>query len=156
MRPHRRCGRTTCELILSGDGRNYSTLDVLSHEVISFIAATPSFLVSAPHRRQIFVVLAVTAPDNAAVCQSFPASLPARLRMRSSDRVQCLRTEESFRMARNRTNAPKQITWIICLILYVVALLAHFRVVHVPGDVAEWSWIIGYGLLLLAVQMRGL
>jgi hypothetical protein len=59
-------------------------------------------------------------------------------------------------MARNRTNAPKQVTWIICLILYVVALLAHFGVVHVSGNIAEWSWIIGYGLLLLAVQMRGL
>jgi hypothetical protein len=59
-------------------------------------------------------------------------------------------------MARNGTNAPKQITWIICLILYVVALLAHFGVVHVPGNVAEWSWIIGFGLLLLAAQVRGL
>ena len=52
--------------------------------------------------------------------------------------------------------APKQITWIICLILYVVALLAHFGIVHVTGDIATWSWIIGFGLLLAAVQIRGL
>ena len=52
--------------------------------------------------------------------------------------------------------APKEITWIICLILYIVALLAHFRVVSVPADVALWSWIIGFGLLLLAVRLRGL
>lgn len=52
--------------------------------------------------------------------------------------------------------APKQATWIICLVLYLVALLAHFGVVHVGRDVAVWSWIIGYGLLLVAVRVRGL
>lgn len=52
--------------------------------------------------------------------------------------------------------APKQITWIICLVLYLVALLAHFGVFRVEGDIAVWSWIIGYGLLLAAVQVRGL
>jgi hypothetical protein len=52
--------------------------------------------------------------------------------------------------------APKQITWIICLVLYVVALLAHFGIVHVSGDIATWSWIIGFGLLLVACQVRGL
>ena len=55
-----------------------------------------------------------------------------------------------------RGKAPKQITWIICLILYVVALLAHFGVVRVDATIATWSWIIGYGLLLLAVQVRDL
>ena len=52
--------------------------------------------------------------------------------------------------------APTQIIWVICLVLYVVALLAHFGVVRISGDIAVWSWIIGYGLLLAAVQMRGL
>ena len=59
-------------------------------------------------------------------------------------------------MARGGGKAPKQITWLICLVLYLVAVLAHFRVVQVRADVATWSWIIGYGLLLLAVQLRGL
>lgn len=59
-------------------------------------------------------------------------------------------------MARAAGKAPKQITWIICLILYVVALAAHFAVVKVGGDIAAWSWIIGFGLLLAAVQVRGL
>lgn len=53
-------------------------------------------------------------------------------------------------------NAPKQITWIICLVLYLVALLAHFGVLHTDSGIAVWSWIIGYGLLLVAVQVRGL
>ena len=52
--------------------------------------------------------------------------------------------------------APKQITWLICLVLYLVAVLAAFGVVRVRGDVALWSWVIGYGLLLLAVRLRGL
>lgn len=59
-------------------------------------------------------------------------------------------------MARGAGKAPKQITWIICLILYVVALAAHFAVIKVSGDIATWSWIIGFGLLLAAVQVRGL
>lgn len=52
--------------------------------------------------------------------------------------------------------APKQVTWIICLVLYVIALLAYFGVVHPGGQIAAWSWIIGFGLLLVAVQVRGL
>ena len=59
-------------------------------------------------------------------------------------------------MARGSGNAPKQITWLICLVLYVVALLAHFGVAKIGGSVAYWSWIIGFGLLLLATQVRGL
>ena len=59
-------------------------------------------------------------------------------------------------MARGAGKAPKQITWVICLVLYLVALLAHFGVLHVRADIAVWSWIIGFGLLLAAVQVRGL
>ena len=55
-----------------------------------------------------------------------------------------------------RTNAPKLITWIICLVLFIVAVLAHFRMIHVSSDIATWSWIIGYALLLVAVQVKGL
>jgi len=55
-----------------------------------------------------------------------------------------------------RGNAPKQITWVICLVLYLVALLAHLGVVRIDSGIAVWSWIIGYGLLLVAVQVRGL
>lgn len=59
-------------------------------------------------------------------------------------------------MARGTGKAPKQITWIICLVLYIVALVAHFGLVRMTGDIASWSWIIGFGLLLAAVQVRGL
>lgn len=59
-------------------------------------------------------------------------------------------------MARGSGKAPKQITWIICLILYVVALVAHFGLVRVDANIAQWSWIIGFGLLLAAVKIRDL
>jgi hypothetical protein len=60
-------------------------------------------------------------------------------------------------MARSaQANAPKQITWIICLILYLIAALSHFHVLHLGGNLAEWSWIIGFALLLVATQVRGL
>jgi len=55
-----------------------------------------------------------------------------------------------------RSNAPKFVTWAICLVLYAVALSAHFGLVHVRADIATWSWIIGFGLMLLAVRVRGL
>ena len=53
-------------------------------------------------------------------------------------------------------SAPKQITWLICLLLYIVALLAAFGVVSIDSQLALWSWVIGFGLLLVAVQVRGL
>ena len=55
-----------------------------------------------------------------------------------------------------RGNAPKQITWVICLVLYLVALAAYLGVVRIDSGIAMWSWIIGYGLLLVAAQVRGL
>jgi hypothetical protein len=56
----------------------------------------------------------------------------------------------------NRGKAPTTVTFLICLVLYAVALLAHFGAVHLSPQIAEWSWIIGFGLLLLAVRVRGL
>ena len=53
-------------------------------------------------------------------------------------------------------SAPKQLTWLICLFLYIVALLATFGVISMDSQLALWSWIIGFGLLLVAVQVRGL
>lgn len=60
-------------------------------------------------------------------------------------------------MARSVGNAPKQITWVIALVLYVVALLGTFGVVdQISAQIAQWSWIIGFGLMLLATKLKGL
>ncbi len=55
-----------------------------------------------------------------------------------------------------QTSAPKLVTWIISLVLFVVAIVAHFGIIHVSPDIASWSWIIGYALLLVAVRVKGL
>jgi hypothetical protein len=57
---------------------------------------------------------------------------------------------------KNSGKAPTMVVWIISLVLYVVALAAHFGVANIGGPVATWSWIIGFGLLLVACRVRGL
>jgi hypothetical protein len=46
--------------------------------------------------------------------------------------------------------------WVICLVLFLVALAAHFDLAQIDEPVASWSWIIGLGLLLVACRVRGL
>ena len=55
-----------------------------------------------------------------------------------------------------RGKAPRQVTWIICLLLYIIAAAAHFGMIRIGGGLADWAWIVGYALLLIAVQVRGL
>jgi hypothetical protein len=60
-------------------------------------------------------------------------------------------------MARAVASAPKQITWIIALVLYAVALLGTFAVVaQITGQITQWAWIIGFGLMLVATKVRDL
>ena len=56
----------------------------------------------------------------------------------------------------NTGKAPTTAVWLISLILYLIALAAFFGVVRVSGQIASWSWIIGFGLLLIACRVRGL
>ncbi len=57
---------------------------------------------------------------------------------------------------RTTTNAPKNVTWIICLVLFIIALVTHFGVIRVDPLISTWSWIIGFTVLLLACRLRGL
>lgn len=57
---------------------------------------------------------------------------------------------------RNSGKAPTMIIWVVCLILYIVALAAHFGLAKIGAPVASWSWIIGFGLLIAACRIRGL
>lgn len=52
--------------------------------------------------------------------------------------------------------APTLVVWVISLVLFLVALAAQFGVVRVDAQIATWSWIIGYALLLIACRVRGL
>ena len=57
---------------------------------------------------------------------------------------------------RNAGQAPTMVSWTISLLLFIVALVAHFGVASVPEPFATWSWILGFGLLLAACRIRGL
>ncbi|MEO7726148.1 MAG: hypothetical protein ABIS45_02770 [Burkholderiales bacterium] len=57
---------------------------------------------------------------------------------------------------RNSGKAPTMVVWLISLVLFIVALAAHFDVVRIPEPIATWSWIVGLGLLLIACRVRGL
>ncbi len=57
---------------------------------------------------------------------------------------------------RNSGKAPTMVVWVICLVLYLVALVAHFGIVRIDPQIAVWSWIIGCGLLLVACRVREL
>lgn len=59
-------------------------------------------------------------------------------------------------MVRGGGNAPKTSTFLIALLLYAVALAAHFRWVRIDAAIGDWAWIIGFGLLLVGVKLRGL
>ena len=52
--------------------------------------------------------------------------------------------------------APTLVVWVISLVLFLVAVLAQFGVIRPGAQVAAWSWIIGYALLLIACRVRGL
>ena len=56
----------------------------------------------------------------------------------------------------NSGKAPTFVVWVICLVLYLVALAAQFGIVRIDSQIAVWSWIIGFGLLLVACRVRGL
>ena len=57
---------------------------------------------------------------------------------------------------RNSGKAPTFVVWVISLVLYVVALASAFGVISIVGSIGMWSWIIGFGLLLVACRVRGL
>jgi hypothetical protein len=55
-----------------------------------------------------------------------------------------------------RTQAPKQVTLIISLVLWLIGLLAGLGVVHTPSNVAFWSLVIAGLLLMLGSLFDGL
>ena len=57
---------------------------------------------------------------------------------------------------RNSGKAPTMAVWVISLVLFLVALVAHFGLLKIPDPFAAWSWILGFGLLLVACRVRGL
>lgn len=52
--------------------------------------------------------------------------------------------------------APTMAVWVISLVLFILAVLATFGVIRPGAEITTWSWIIGFGLLLIACRVRGL
>ena len=52
---------------------------------------------------------------------------------------------------RNSGKAPTMAVWVISLVLFLVALAAHFRIARIGEPVANWSWIVGFALLLICL-----
>jgi hypothetical protein len=57
---------------------------------------------------------------------------------------------------RGTGSGTKQVTWVVCLVLYLVALATHFGIIHIGSELGTWAWILGFGLLLVADKVRGL
>ena len=52
--------------------------------------------------------------------------------------------------------APTLAVWVICLVLFLLAVAANFGVIAVGAPILPWAWIIGLGLLVGACRVRGL
>ena len=59
-------------------------------------------------------------------------------------------------MANFSGKAPTLVVWVISLVLFLVALAVQFGVIRPGAEIGMWSWIIGFGLLLVACRVRGL
>jgi len=55
-----------------------------------------------------------------------------------------------------RLNAPKQVTWIIALILGILGILGVLVTIPVVTDLAFWLVVLGLALMLLATLLEGL
>ncbi|MDD3827005.1 MAG: hypothetical protein GX597_04530 [Anaerolineaceae bacterium] len=55
-----------------------------------------------------------------------------------------------------RLNAPRQVTWIIALILGILGLIGAVVTIAVLTDLAFWLVLVGLALMLLATLLEGL
>jgi hypothetical protein len=55
-----------------------------------------------------------------------------------------------------KTQAPKQATLLISLVLWLVGLLAGLGVIHVPNNLGFWALVVAGLLLILGSLLDGL
>lgn len=55
-----------------------------------------------------------------------------------------------------KTQAPKQVTLIIAVVLWLIGLLGGLGVVAIPGNYGFWSLVIAGALLILGSLIDGL
>jgi len=64
--------------------------------------------------------------------------------------------DASFKEETMRLNAPRQVTWIIALILGILGLIGAVVTIAVLTDLAFWLVLVGLALMLLATLLEGL
>ena len=55
-----------------------------------------------------------------------------------------------------KTQAPKEVTVIIALVLWLVGLLAGLGMIHLPNNLGFWSLVVAGLLLILGSLLDGL
>lgn len=55
-----------------------------------------------------------------------------------------------------KTNAPKQVTWLIALIVGLLGLIGHFVNIPYVTEYQYWLVVIAWAILVLANMMKGL
>ena len=55
-----------------------------------------------------------------------------------------------------KLSAPKQITWIIAVILGVVGIVGELVTISVISDIAFWIVVVGLALMLVATYIKDL
>lgn len=55
-----------------------------------------------------------------------------------------------------KTQAPKQVTLIVAVILWLIGLLGGLGVVSIPGNYGFWALVIAGALLILGSLLDGL
>ncbi len=55
-----------------------------------------------------------------------------------------------------KTQAPKQVTLLISLVLWLVGLLAGLGIIHVPNNLGFWALVVAGLLLILGSLLDGL
>ena len=55
-----------------------------------------------------------------------------------------------------KTQAPKQATLLISLVLWLVGLLAGLGIIHVPNNLGFWALVVAGLLLILGSLLDGL
>ena len=53
-------------------------------------------------------------------------------------------------------SAPKNVTWLIAVVLGVLGLLGSFMTIPVISGLSFWLLFLGFGLLVVATMIEGL
>ncbi|NLS79305.1 MAG: hypothetical protein GXY76_18810 [Chloroflexi bacterium] len=56
----------------------------------------------------------------------------------------------------NDFNTPKKTTWLVCLVLGIIALIGSLFTIGIITDLAPWIALVGLGLMLAATKLEGL